>query len=272
MADLNGITEGVPLSLSRYTDVLASKDKWAWFVQSMHEGRMLAFDPRNAIPRYWSTLPGQTAGIVFWTKNPTRLLGSTHLVEGHLVSVHMTITGWTEAERGAPSIEAAAEMLNRTVEVFGADAVTWRFSPVPLVPDAAERFARINALVTPLVDSVYVSFLQSNDRVPETRTVEERQEMLRRMAEVTTRQVLLCAEDRSLVGATGPSNLATGICAPPSRFGSAIPTRSEGCGCVLMADPFTRNESCGLGCTYCYAADASTSAKKRSTFLTVLKG
>ena len=40
---------------------------------------------------------------------------------------------------------------------------------------------------------------------------------------------------------------------------------SEGCGCVLMADPFTINESCTFGCQYCYAADKSLAPKKRNT-------
>ena len=88
-------------------------------------------------------------------------------------------------------------------------------------------------------------------------------------------RVFLCNEDNTLQGVQNrPSNLSAGVCAPPEDFalpGFARPP-SEGCGCVLMADPFTVNETCTMGCSYCYAADKTLAPKKRNTtrHLTVL--
>ena len=88
-------------------------------------------------------------------------------------------------------------------------------------------------------------------------------------------QVILCNEDSTLRRVSElPENLSAGVCAPPEDFalpGLARPP-SEGCGCVLMADPFTVNETCTMGCSYCYAADKTLAPKKRNTtrHLTVL--
>jgi sulfatase maturation enzyme AslB (radical SAM superfamily) len=79
-----------------------------------------------------------------------------------------------------------------------------------------------------------------------------------------------------------PNNLASGICESGERFAvippvdptnlltsvlrqeRALPPR-EGCGCALAVDPFTINETCTMGCSYCYAADKSLASKKRNT-------
>ena len=73
MSLLSGVDEGVPYSLSRYTDVPNSK--WAWFQSCLESKKMVAFDPRKAsAPGVWSLQPEDTLGLVFWTKNPMNLL------------------------------------------------------------------------------------------------------------------------------------------------------------------------------------------------------
>ena len=101
----------------------------------------------------------------------------------------------------------------------------------------------------------------------EPRKVEQRLETLDALARVVAPldiEVLLCNEDRTLEGRVQEGNLSNGICAEPF-FGGNGPAQVEGCGCVLMADPFTINESCTMGCSYCYAADKTLSTKKRNT-------
>ena len=163
------------------------------------------------------------------------------------VKVHVTVTGWHEVEKGAPSLREGADKLALAADAFGPEHVTWRFSPVPDVPDVADRFEAILAMASHYgVKSVYLSFLQENDLLPETRS----------------------EQDRLLMGHPDlHPNLGSGICAPPEDF--ALPNRerppSEGCGCVLMVDPFTVNESCTMGCAYCYAGDKNSAQKKRNT-------
>ena len=274
----SGLVEGLPYSLSRWTDVPAAK--WSWMKDALKAGRMVAFDPRNAIPSEWSLRPEDTLGLVFWTKDPTNIILEKHLFEEYSLKVHVTVTGWGEVERGAPDIRKGADMLALAADQLGPENVSWRFSPVPNVPDVVERFEQILGIAAYYgVRSVYLSFLQTNDLMAESRSDAERLNVLNQIAKVGDTKgvrVLLCNEDRLLARRSNlHRNLSSGVCAPPEDF--ALPNRnlplSEGCGCVLMVDPFTVNETCTMGCSYCYAADQTLSPKKRNTTrsLTVLQ-
>lgn len=259
---LSGRVEGIPFSLSRWTDVCADRSKWTWFKAQLEQGKMTAFDPRTALPREWSLRPEDSLGMVFWTKDPTNLIENDHLFRGHKLKIHVTVTGWDEVERHAPSQGAGARLLARAADTFGPENVIWRFSPVPLVKHVIVRFHEIAAVVKKSgVRRVYLSFLQDNDRLPETRTREERLELLvdfAKIAQLHKMQVYLCNEDRLLAKVGDlPENLSPGVCQAPEDFELAGFNRppSEGCGCVLMADPFTINESCSVGCEYCLAPD-----------------
>lgn len=237
----------------------------------LSQGWMTAFDQRTSIPQKWSLKPEDTLGLIFWTKDPTNLILSRGLLAPYNVKIHVTATGWEEVEKGAPNRLESALLLKETVKEFGAANVTWRFSPVPIVPDVLERFQVLaQAACAAGLDAVYLSFLQPNDLVPETRTPAERLELLQQMAALGRMygiEVRLCNEDRLLEGVDPYPNLTSGVCADPKDF--ALSSRevppSEGCGCVMAVDPFTANESCGFGCTYCYAADKSQAPKKYNT-------
>lgn len=233
---------------------------------------MIGFDPRTAVPAHWSLDPQDTLGLIFWTKDPRNLVQEANLIGQYRTKIHLTVTGWEEVERGAPNLRGSLVSLGATVRAFGAQNVTWRFSPVPLVADVVERFERIARIAQDNgLTSTYLSFLQPNDQLPETRTEEERIQTLRAIAEVAAQygvHVRLCNEDRLLAGTPGAyPNLASGVCAAPEDFdlGGQNPAPSEGCGCILMIDPFTFNESCGMGCQFCYAADKTLSPKKHNT-------
>lgn len=277
---LSGKTEGLPYSLSRWTDLPAAK--WPWFQEQLDQGWMVGFDPRTAIPGKWSLDVKDTYGLVFWTKNPTNLLLNADRLKDFPMVIHMTLTGWEEVEKGAPSIIEGMELLQEAAKVFGPHRVTWRFSPVPVVENTVERFATIaQAAEKAGVTEVYLAFLQENDLVPETRPGRTRRELLKHMANSTKLQIRLCNEDRSLGQApvipsdrpanfrSLPPNLAYGVCESghrfsPSNYGIDLP-KTEGCGCALAVDPFTINETCTMGCTYCYAADKTLAPKKRNT-------
>lgn len=259
----SGARENLPYSLSRWTDVPAAK--WAWFREVLAEGEMFAFDPRTALPSLWSLRPEETLGLNFWTKDPSNLLADRDLLKPFKVKVHMTITGWEEVEKGAPGLYHATDLFQRTAEAFGRDNVTWRFSPVPLLETVVDRFTQVLFRVG--APKVYLAFLQENDLMPETRSEDERRRLLVQFAEAAKRvgtKVLLCNDDRALLeGAPPCPNLSLGVCAGPEDWGGLPP--AEGCGCAIMIDPFTINESCTFGCAYCYAADKAIAPRKHST-------
>lgn len=266
MGQISGKSEGLLYSLSRWTDLPIAK--WPWFRQRLEQGYMLGVDPRTAMPGLWSLKPEDTLGLVFWTKNPTNLIEDAHLLNGFPLVVHVTLTGWTEVESGAPNIKWGLKRMAEAVEAFGADRIVWRFSPVPVVDDVVERFERIARDVEAMgIRQVYVAFLQDNDLMPETRSREVRRDLLCRMAGKGM-NILVCNEDRTLDGPGSelPPNLQYGVCEDGNRFtGRSGALVAEGCGCALSVDPFTINESCTMGCEYCYAADRSLAKERRDT-------
>lgn len=274
----SGRQEHLPYSLSRWTDLPGGQNKWDWFKSQLDQGKMRAFDPRNAVPVEWSLAPSDTMGLIFWTKNPENLIRDKALLEPYKLVVHMTLTGWEEVEKGAPSLSEGISLMRRAVDAFGTERVTWRFSPVPLVDDVLDRFERMASAISLFgLKDVYVAFLQENDLMPENRPQRSRAELLKRMAAKSHGiKILLCNEDNSLRaggaewrGDAWLPNLSYGVCESGQRFMAngdllSLPP-SEGCGCALAVDPFTINESCNMGCQYCYAADKSLTPKKQNT-------
>jgi DNA repair photolyase len=232
---------------------------------------MEALDPAG-IPGKWSLKPEDTLGLIFWTKNPSSLLTNLDLFDDFRVKVHVTVTGWTEVEQGAPNMTLGTDLLCLSARYLGVDNVTWRFSPVPLVPDAVERFEFIleNAAKAG-IRQVFVSFLQENDRLPETRPSTERVRLLQRMGAMAhERQVMvrLCNDDFSLLeGIEATPGLSLGVCAPPEDFSfeDQVLPPIEKCGCVKAVDPFSLNEACAYSCEYCYTSDRQIADRKRNT-------
>jgi hypothetical protein len=245
--------------------------KWPWFLDSLKAGSMVAFDTRTAVPSEWSLKPEDTRGLVFWTKNPANIIDSYDLLRPYSVKAHITVTGWAEVEHGVPHYFEVARRARSLADLIGRANIFWRFSPVPLVDDVVDRFERIAHMLRHTVGQVYLSFLQTNDLLPETRTPTEKVRLLIEMADVGRMygiRLVLCNDDNDLLHVTGlTQNLTGGVCVPPEDFeqpGLALPT-AEGCGCCHMVDPFTINEQCQLGCKYCYSADRSLSPKRRNT-------
>jgi hypothetical protein len=257
----SGRVAGAPYSLSRWTDVPAAK--WPWFTAALHAGEMVAFDQRHPAPSRWSLHPDEVLALVFWTKDPTNLIRDRDLLTPFSTHVHVTVTGWSEVEKGAPDLDVGVELLREAVATFGVDRVTWRFSPVPQLPTPLlfERFRKITSVAAGTgLKRVLLAFLQENDLMPEMRGVEERAALVHGFAAEAASfgvAVQLCNDDITLGGAA-----PTGVCVPPV-FG--VGARTEKCGCTLMVDPFTINEACTMGCLYCYAADRGLGRGKRNT-------
>jgi hypothetical protein len=262
----SGFAEQVPYSLSRYTDLPGSTSKWRWFEECLAIKQMIAFDPRTGVPSVWSLAPEDTLSLVFWTKDPSNLIASQLRLQPYNVVVHMTATGWREVEKGAPTIEEAGRLLVEACRAFS--RVRWRFSPIPLISDqmVIERFKRLldYAMNAGLTD-VFVSFLQPNDMLPETRSAGARFELLNRLSEVASPlRVNLCKDDRSLDDWQG-AQFELAPCVPMSDFMGRQALPLESCECVTMVDPFTINESCCFSCMYCYAGDRALTVKKRNS-------
>jgi len=266
MAIHSGIIENIPYSLSRWTDLPLAK--WPWFEACLESGKMVAFDPRTAVPKLWSLHPKDTLGLVFWTKNPMNLIQHRQKLEKYSVNLHITATGWYEVEKGAPTLFESGALLVKAARIF--PQTYWRFSPVPILPEK-ELLLRFRVLLgyatMAKINHVVVSFIQPNDRLLETRSLQERFELLNKMASEGEKfgvKIVLCADDQSFKDWSG-ALFETDICVKSEDFINRKPDSVlylDTCGCVMMADPFTVNEVCSCSCTYCYAGDKNLSSQR----------
>jgi hypothetical protein len=256
-----GRQENLPYSLSRWSDLPHAK--WDWFKRSLAAGQMIGVDGRTGVPGMWSLRPEDTLGLVFWTKNPANLVKDRALLAGFRFRVHVTLTGWHEVEEGAPGIEEGIRLIGATVDAFGPDAVVWRFSPIPVLPthDVLARFWTIVQGVRAVgLRRVYTSFLHDNDLLPETRAEDARQALLLNLAEKAGDFDLISCR----IDPTRPiGTVRKGVCEDGFTFAPGLD--KDACGCALTVDPFTVNESCTMGCKYCYAADRALSQIRRNT-------
>jgi hypothetical protein len=186
------------------------------------------------------------------------------------------LTGWAEAEDGAPSLEEGLEILRETVATFGPGNVIWRFSPVPLVAEVTERFGKIAEVASSIgIEKCYLSFLhpvytdlgsieserlpsslglQSNRLMPETWPPEERSALIKDLVSRSEGVgVYLCADDKDTP--LSGTEAYRGVCENGERFSVLHQGRipKEECGCALCVDPFTVGETCSMRCAYCYS-------------------
>lgn len=267
MPPRSGRDERVPYSLSRWTDVPAAK--WDWFLASLKAGEMLAVDQRTALPSRWSLLPEETLGLVWWTKNPRNLIDNHQLLKPYRNIVNVTVTGWTEVEKGAPDINEGTALLVEAAKTFGPENVVWRMSPVPVLDDSdvRHRYSYIASHARNAgIRKCFVSFIQSNDMMSDPRSDLHKAWLLEWMQVTNSSvEIVVCNDDAGIYKSSSRVYRTTaGICVDPASFEGGV-DKTDGCGCAMMVDPFTINESCTMGCRYCYAADKTLSDQKRNT-------
>lgn len=265
MTPRSGRTEAIPYSFSRWTDVPASK--WDWFQERLEAGQVEAFDPRTGTPSWWSLKPEDTHSLVFWTKNPTNLLKHWKKLRPYHLVVNVTITGWSEVEHGVPPTEEVLQVYKSLAHRIGRSHLVWRFSPVPVVRDVIDRFEQIASALKGYTKVVYLSFLQTNDRIPETRGRPTRVGVLEYLDVVASSkgiQIQLCRDDRPL-WASPRLDAMRGVCVPPVSLHGGPRPESETCGCSVMVDPFSFSEHCTMGCEYCYVSDRNLGGGKKNT-------
>jgi hypothetical protein len=160
------------ISASRRTDIPAFFSDW--FMNRVREEYLFVRNPYNAkqIKRV-SLSPDSVEAIVFWTRNPDKLI--PHLAEldsrGHRYYFQYTITGFPRAlERSVPRPQVAIETFLRLSDLIGPEKVIWRFDPILIssLVDTAEHeriFAKIASALQGRAKRVVVSFADMYSKV-----------------------------------------------------------------------------------------------------------
>ena len=119
------------ISASRRTDVPAYYCEW--FINRIKAGYVFVRNPRN--PRHVSKInlsPDAILGIVFWTKNPRKMMGFLPELADYMYYFQFTLTPYgRDIEPNLPS--KTAELLQtfkRLSATIGSNRVIWRYDPI----------------------------------------------------------------------------------------------------------------------------------------------
>jgi len=269
------------ISASRRTDIPAFYADW--FMNRLEAGFVLTRNPFNSRQiRRVELRPDAVEAIVFWTRNPTRLLPYLDRIDalGYRYYFQFTLTGYPRAlERATPALPRAIRVFRHLSERLGPKRVIWRFDPIlltNLTPPAEllRLFAFLARALAGHTRRVVISFADLPPRITANlRKVPELTwqditdqpapllELAARLAELARAhgmQIQTCAEPLEL----GQFGIARGKCIDEALLAELFdlrlspakdPGQREACRCIRSVD-IGAYDSCPHGCIYCYAS------------------
>ncbi len=261
------------LSVSRRTDIPAFFSEW--FFNRLREGYVMVRNPMN--PRQVSKIPINPKVvdcIVFWTKNPGRMIERLPLLEGYYFYFQFTLTPYgNEFEKNLPPKEELIHCFQELSRRVGKERVIWRHDPIFLSEDIdfayhQNHFADLASGLKDYTKRCVISFIDPyakiQKRIRPLKIRELNQSEMRNIgeafAEIARRnkiEIVSCAEEIDLTYA----GIQHGKCIDDQIIseitGSEIhiakdPAQRKQCGCVTSIDIGVYN-TCKNDCLYCYA-------------------
>lgn len=261
------------LSVSRRTDIPALY--LDWFLRRLEDEYVLVRNPMNTrqVSRI-SLDPAVVDCIVFWTKNPERILKKLEHLSAYNYYFQITITGYGRTlEPYIPPLERIIDAFKKLSQSIGRERTIWRYDPIILTDtmDAEfhkRHFARLADELAGYTERCVISFLDFYRKTernmhsfgPLILEDEAFLEVAAQIAEISRSHGLnveTCAEDMDLTrlgiqpGKCIDDQLIERIIGHPLVVGKD-PNQRPACGCVSSIDIGAYN-TCTHGCLYCYA-------------------
>lgn len=269
------------ISASRRTDLPSWYSEWLF--QRLKEEYVLVRNPRNIHQISKIDLsPEVIDGIVFWTKNPTPMLGRLEELEKYRFYFQFTLTAYgPEVETGLPSKnKVIIPSFQKLSQKVGKERVIWRYDPIFLnavytIDYHCRYFEVLASRLARYTEKCTISFLdfyrKTERRIKalqvQPMTEKQQNEIVEKFAGIAERYHLsldTCAEscdfrkfgvphacciDKKRLERLGGYKL---------KVGKDRNQRAE-CGCASSIDIGAYN-TCKNGCLYCYANDSNTEA------------
>jgi len=277
------------ISASRRTDIPAFYSQWLFNRIKAEFCHRLNPVSQQVYPV--SLRPEDCLAIVFWTRNPRPLLPHLDFLNerGYYFYFHFTINGYPKSiETQNPPLELSIKTFQILSQHLSPEQVQWRYDPI-LLSDVTpfsyhlERFDFLSRQLEGYTKRCYFSFvnfygkternlgqvaLQHGVKFEKPFQQEQRRlvEALRELAKTRGITLYSCCDD----GLTGEGvekahcmdlDLIRMLRPNTNTRLKAAPTRQD-CGCVESAD-IGVYDSCGFGCTYCYATNNRDKALMR---------
>jgi Domain of unknown function (DUF1848) len=271
------------LSASRRTDIPAFY--LDWFLDCLDKRRFTLTNPYNGRVRTVEVNRESVAAIVFWSKNYGSLLSRLERLSGWNCVFNFTLNSHDPLlERGVPSLEERMGQLRALVELFGPEAVRWRFDPVVFyyrdgrLHDNLHAFGPLLEFAAGLgLGTCTISFMDPYRKIDRRqRSVpdfafeypdsERMQEIATQMAEMAAGRgvkLLTCCEPE--IAAAGIANIEAAGCIDHALikrlYGETLSGRRDrgqrsasGCLCHESIDIGSYDsQPCRCDCLYCYA-------------------
>lgn len=271
------------ISASRRSDIPAFYSEW--LVNRLKAGYVLVRNPMQ--PKQVSRItlsPQSVDALVFWTKNPGKMLPLLPEIDalGYSYYFLFTLTPYDAAlEPGAGDKGEIVDVFKRLSRLIGSEKVIWRYDPVILTDTCtpawhASTFRLLAEKLSGYTERCIISFLDDYRKV---------QIRMRHIDYILPDTVLMEDMAKKFADAAGPHGIALSTCSHEidlSHYGimhsrcidgelvgriSGRPMtdakkdkrQRKACGCIESRDIGSYN-TCTHGCLYCYAVSSQAKA------------
>lgn len=272
------------ISASRRTDIPAFYSEW--FFKRMEEGYVLVRNPFNFRQVSKVFLNKETVdGIIFWTKNPEKMIPKLHLIEDYAYYFLFTLNPYDKRiERNVPEKSHIIEIFKKLSSKIGKERVIWRYDPIILTPEFdieyhVKSFKEIMSELYGYTSKCIISFVTLYPKVYKTLekigayeiNKEQKLEIAYRFYEIAKEHSIkleTCAEELDL----SPYGIEHARCIDKTLIEELSgkkfnigkdKNQRKFCGCDESID-IGAYDTCLHGCIYCYA-NSSISTIKRNT-------
>lgn len=261
------------LSVSRRTDIPAYYSDW--FYNRIKQGYVLVKNPYN--PNQVSKIilnPQVIDCIVFWTKNPEKMLGGLNQLKDYNYYFQFTLTSYgKDIEKNLPEKRFIIDTFRRLSKDIGRDKIIWRYDPILLTDKYSidyhctyfEKIAkRLHGYTNKCIISYIDNYRKIVKRLRDANVNDiNNEDMLIIAKEINALsskydiEVETCSEHIDL----SKYNIKHGKCIDDEMISHIIGEKvridkdnnqREICGCVKSIDIGAYN-TCGHNCLYCYA-------------------
>lgn len=153
----------VIISASRSTDIPAFYSQW--LINRISKNYLKWINPFNGLPQYISF--NKTRLIVFWSKDPSPLLGNLDFFDDRGINYYFQFTlnnfEYEGLEPNIPPLLSRLEIFQRLSDKIGKEKVIWRFDPIILtdstsINDILERLEYIGNYIYKFTNKLVISF------------------------------------------------------------------------------------------------------------------
>lgn len=261
------------ISASRRTDIPAFFSDW--FYNRIEEGYLLVRNPMNhhQVSRI-NLSPEVVDCIVFWSKNPSKMMDRFNMLQDYSFYFQFTLTGYGQRlEPNVPSWQETVSTFRNLSDMIGKDRVIWRYDPIILsrqltIEYHADRFEEIARHLSGKTGRCVISFVDMYKKpkrnMASVPIIEIQMEQMIKTASILSRisskygiELTSCAETTDLeqYGINHGKCIDDKLIEKISGFTLAVKkdsTQRSECNCVKSVDIGAYN-TCVHECLYCYA-------------------